>query len=109
MRETRAIAAPITAHARANSSSRDSYSFRYFGSVCTLATVDGVQRKGPRPGYGRFRHADVLAAALGLDMTGWFPPTAENFSWLDHPPRNPCRDRGSQAPPVAPAWCRPRR
>lgn len=41
--------------------------------------VDAVRRKADRPDSRRLRHADALAAALSLDMTQWYTPTAEGY------------------------------
>lgn len=43
------------------------------------ASIDAVQRKTDRPDHGRLAHADALASSLGLDMTEWFKPTADNY------------------------------
>jgi len=48
-------------------------------AYCAGRTVNAVQAKQDRPDCGRITHANALAAALGLDMTDWFTPTAENF------------------------------
>ena len=48
-------------------------------AYCASRTVNAVQAKQDRPDCGRILHANALAAALGLDMTDWFTPTAENF------------------------------
>lgn len=42
-------------------------------------TVDAVQIKSDDPEGERFVHADALEKALGIDMTSWFRPTAENY------------------------------
>jgi ParB family transcriptional regulator, chromosome partitioning protein len=48
--------------------------------ACALAqTVNAVRGKGDRADAERFAHADALEKALGIDMTVWFTPTAENF------------------------------
>lgn len=46
---------------------------------CAASTVDAVRRKGDRADSERLLHADALAAALQLDMTAWFRPTAANY------------------------------
>ena len=73
-------------------------------AFCAAATVDAVQRKGDRPGYGRFRHADALAAVLGLDMAGWFTPTAENFFSRITRPGILAAIEEAKNRPGAPAW-----
>jgi ParB family chromosome partitioning protein len=45
----------------------------------TATTVNAVQVKSDRQDSGRFRHTDMLASALGLDMKTWFTPTAGNY------------------------------
>jgi hypothetical protein len=42
-------------------------------------TVNAVQLKSDDPECERFVHADALQKALGIDMTSWFRPTAENY------------------------------
>lgn len=48
-------------------------------AYCVANTVNTVLLKPDRPGGPRFKHADQLARALGLDMTAWFTPTAANY------------------------------
>ncbi len=48
-------------------------------AVCAALTVNAVQQKKDQPDCDRLVHADLLASALGLDMTDWFVPTAGNF------------------------------
>lgn len=48
-------------------------------AFCAARTVDAVQCKAERAGASRIRHADLLADAVSLDMTGWFAPTASNY------------------------------
>lgn len=48
-------------------------------AVLAGTSVDAVQRKADRPDSARLKHADELANAVALDMTGWFMPTAENY------------------------------
>lgn len=48
-------------------------------AYCVSRTVDAVRRKGDRADDPRTRAADDLAAALDLDMSAWFTPTAENY------------------------------
>lgn len=47
-------------------------------AFCAACTVNAVQAKADRSDCGRLRHANALAA-LTLDMTAWFTPTAANF------------------------------
>jgi ParB family chromosome partitioning protein len=42
-------------------------------------SLDAVQRKADRPDSARLKHADELASAVALEMTGWFTPTAETY------------------------------
>jgi len=42
-------------------------------------SVNAVRRKADSAGDPRYVHADALAEALSLDMTGWFTPTAEGY------------------------------
>ncbi len=48
-------------------------------ACCAACTVNAVQSKSDRADDERFLHADRLAAALRLDMTAWFRPTAANY------------------------------
>jgi ParB family chromosome partitioning protein len=48
-------------------------------AFCVASTVDAVRTKHDRVPSARLCHADDLAAALKLDMTAWFTPTAENY------------------------------
>lgn len=48
-------------------------------AVLAGASVDAVQRNAERGESPRLLHADDLANALALNMTGWFAPTAENY------------------------------
>jgi ParB family chromosome partitioning protein len=41
--------------------------------------VNGVRGKSDNVSTPRLAHAPALAAALNLDMTVWFTPTAENY------------------------------
>ncbi len=49
----------------------------------TAASLNAIQsvrtNSGETDGKGRIQHADAIAAALNVDMTLWFTPTAENF------------------------------
>jgi ParB family chromosome partitioning protein len=49
-------------------------------ALCAACTVDAVQRKQEiADGGRRIAQGNALAAALSLDMTKWFTPTADNF------------------------------
>jgi ParB family chromosome partitioning protein len=48
-------------------------------ACCAGCTVNAVQMKSDSADDERFIHADQLAAALRLDMTQWFTPTAANY------------------------------
>jgi ParB family transcriptional regulator, chromosome partitioning protein len=45
---------------------------------CTALTLDAVHRPGEGR-YGKHHHSDQLAAALGLDMSAYWQPTAESY------------------------------
>jgi ParB family chromosome partitioning protein len=45
----------------------------------TATAINAVQHKEDRPDAFRLVHASQLASALGLDMTSWFVPGAENY------------------------------
>lgn len=42
-------------------------------------SINAVQAKEDRPGCDRLTHAGALATTLGLDMHGWWQPTASGF------------------------------
>jgi len=46
---------------------------------CAAFTVNAVRSKSDSADDERFLHADLLAAALRLDMAQWFTPTAANY------------------------------
>jgi ParB family transcriptional regulator, chromosome partitioning protein len=48
-------------------------------AVCMARSVNAVRMKKDGADDPRFVHADRLAAALKLDMTAWFTPTAGNY------------------------------
>jgi ParB family chromosome partitioning protein len=48
-------------------------------AYCASVTVDAVRTKQDRSDPPRIGHAGALAHALGVDMTAWFTPTAENY------------------------------
>ena len=48
-------------------------------AYCAGCSVNAVRKRHERDGSESLAHADRLAAALGLDMTHWWQPTAESF------------------------------
>lgn len=48
-------------------------------AFCAGRAVNAVRKKEDRDDSPRLADADRLAAALGLNMTEWFTPTAENY------------------------------
>jgi ParB family chromosome partitioning protein len=48
-------------------------------AYCAGRSVNAVRKKEDRDDCPRLADADRLAAALGLNMTEWFTPTAENY------------------------------
>jgi ParB family chromosome partitioning protein len=48
-------------------------------AYCAASSVNAIERKQDQDGPGRLTHANQLAQALGMDMTKWFTPTADNF------------------------------
>jgi ParB family chromosome partitioning protein len=48
-------------------------------AFCAACSLDAVQRKGDRPDSARLQHAKDLEKALGLEMSAWFTPTADNY------------------------------
>jgi ParB family chromosome partitioning protein len=48
-------------------------------AYCASRTVNTVQQRHDAQDSQRLRHANALAAALGVNMPGWFKPTAENY------------------------------
>ena len=46
---------------------------------CAAYAVDAVERSYGEAITRRFAHADQLAAAVGLDMTEWWKPTAASY------------------------------
>ena len=50
-----------------------------FLAYCAAAAVNGIQTKADSNTSSRLAHANALAAALRIDMTRWFVPTADNF------------------------------
>jgi ParB family chromosome partitioning protein len=54
-------------------------------AYCAGCSVNAVKKRHERTDTDRLRHADLLALALGLDMTQWWQPTAQ--SYLRHVPK----------------------
>jgi ParB family chromosome partitioning protein len=73
-------------------------------AFCAAASIDAVQRKSDRPDSERFRHADKLAAAVGLDMKAWFTPDAPNYFSRVSKPQIFDALREAKGQPPAPAW-----
>ncbi|MFZ0271037.1 MAG: ParB/RepB/Spo0J family partition protein [Acidobacteriaceae bacterium] len=48
-------------------------------AYCVSRSVDAIAAKNDNPEGERFRHANALAKAVGLDMRDWFTATAENY------------------------------
>lgn len=48
-------------------------------AIIAAGSIDAVQRKTDRPDASRLIHAKSLAAALQLDMSNWFQPSAQNY------------------------------
>lgn len=48
-------------------------------SFCAALSIDAVRGKQDRADAPRLRHADELAAALGLDMALWWKPTTDSY------------------------------
>ena len=73
-------------------------------TFCIATTINAVQMKADKQGNGRLRHADQLAATLGLDMTAWFTTTADNYFNRISKPQilEALREAKGTAP--APAW-----
>ena len=73
-------------------------------ACCAALTINAVMSKQDRPDSARIGHADQLAAALDLDMTNWFTPTAENyFARISKPLIVEALNEARNNPP-APAW-----
>jgi len=73
-------------------------------AFCAATTINAVRLKGDRPDAERLANADRLAAALRLDMKGWFTPDAANyFSRVSKPQILEALLEARQQPP-APAW-----
>jgi ParB family chromosome partitioning protein len=73
-------------------------------AFCTAASIDAVQGKSHRPESERLRHADKLAAAVGLDMKPWFTPDAANYFSRVSKPQIFEALREAKGQPPAPAW-----
>lgn len=54
-------------------------------AYCAGCSVNVVKKRHEGPSSQRFGHADRLAAAVGLDMTHWWQPTAQ--SYFGHVPK----------------------
>lgn len=48
-------------------------------AYCVAVTVNAVRRKGDGHRQARFDQADMLADAVGLDMTDWWEPTGDLY------------------------------
>ena len=48
-------------------------------AFCSAMTVNAVRTKADSEKHYRLQHADMLATALGMDMSRWFTPTVDNF------------------------------
>ena len=48
-------------------------------AFCAARTVNAVLCKAEREATSRMQHADLLADAVNLEMTGWFTSTASNY------------------------------
>jgi ParB family chromosome partitioning protein len=73
-------------------------------AFCTATTVNAVRVKSDREDGERLRHADKLAAALGLDMKAWFTPDAANYFSRVSKPQILDAIREAKGQPPAPAW-----
>jgi ParB family chromosome partitioning protein len=73
-------------------------------AFCAATTINAVQVKSDRPECGRLRHADKLAAAVGLDMKAWFTPDAPNYFSRISKPQILDAIREAKGQPPAPAW-----
>lgn len=73
-------------------------------TFCAASTINAVQMKTDRMDSSRLAHAGQLAAALHLDMTAWFTPSADNcFNRLSKAQILEALQEARQQPP-APAW-----
>jgi ParB family chromosome partitioning protein len=73
-------------------------------AFCAATTINAVWVKTDRPDGERFRHADKLAAAVGLDMKVWFTPDATNYFSRVSKPQILDAIREAKGQPPAPAW-----
>jgi ParB family chromosome partitioning protein len=73
-------------------------------AFCAATTINTVQVKSDREDGERLRHADKLAAALGLDMKVWFTPDAANYFSRVSKPQILDAIREAKGQPPAPAW-----
>lgn len=73
-------------------------------TCCSALIIHSAQTKQDTPATPRLQHAQKLAAALGVDMTQWFTPTAENyFSRIAKPQILQAIQEANGQPP-APTW-----
>jgi ParB family chromosome partitioning protein len=73
-------------------------------AVCLAATLNAVRGKGDRPDCARLQHAEMLAAALSLDMKAWFTPDAEKYLSRISKPQIFADLQEARGQPPAPAW-----
>jgi len=73
-------------------------------AFCAASTINAVRVKTERAESKRFRHADKLAAAVGLDLKAWFTPSAENYFSRVSKPQILDAIREAKGQPPAPAW-----
>jgi ParB family chromosome partitioning protein len=73
-------------------------------AFCAATTINAVRLKSDRPESERLRHADKLAAAVGLDMKAWFTPDAPNYFNRVSKPQILDAIREAKGQPPAPAW-----
>jgi ParB family chromosome partitioning protein len=73
-------------------------------AFCAASTINAVRVKTDRAESKRFRHADKLAAAVGLDMKAWFTPDAPNYFSRISKPQILDAIREAKGQPPAPAW-----
>lgn len=50
-----------------------------FLAYCVAVSVNAVCRKGDSHAEARFDHADLIAAAVGLDMADWWEPSGNRY------------------------------
>lgn len=64
-------------------------------AYCTAVTIDAVRRRQVHGQDGRLAHADLLAAAAGLDMADWWQAT--RASYLDRVSKTLIREAVTEA------------